>query len=191
MEMQPPPTSSSNSQGSRWSLCRSSKPFFRLVNVLSALADPLPPLRLLLFLPRLRRPLRLLALEQKPPQNGSYNPPPTLGPRVQAHWFQVRLPLPRFRASLTLSSFSSPSPSPRPPHHLSPRPSSAMLVLDSHSKLPLTEEDVLYLFEEVYRARSVAPPLAVPSRPCLLRWRKEDGVVWSNLVVMDREEAVQ
>ncbi|ORY62739.1 hypothetical protein BCR35DRAFT_308979 [Leucosporidium creatinivorum] len=63
--------------------------------------------------------------------------------------------------------------------------------LTGSNKLPLTEEDVLYLFEEIHRARSVAPPLAVPSRPCLVRWRKEEGVRWDNLVVMEREEGAR
>ncbi|KDE07779.1 hypothetical protein, variant [Microbotryum lychnidis-dioicae p1A1 Lamole] len=60
--------------------------------------------------------------------------------------------------------------------------------LSGLNKIPMSEDDVLYLFEEVFRARSVAPLLGLPSRPCLLRWEKEGGLRWDNLVVFDRAE---
>jgi len=45
-----------------------------------------------------------------------------------------------------------------------------------------------YLYEEIHRAKSVAPPHVYPARPTVLRWRKERGLAWDNLVVFDREE---
>lgn len=59
------------------------------------------------------------------------------------------------------------------------------------NKIPLTEADVLYLLEEVFRSRAVAPPLGVTLRPVMLRWRKERGVEWDNLVIFEREEAAR
>ena len=45
-----------------------------------------------------------------------------------------------------------------------------------------------YLYEEIHRAKSVAPPHVYPARPTVLRWRKERGLAWDNLVVFDRDE---
>ena len=69
-------------------------------------------------------------------------------------------------------------------------PSSLLRTPDAwqNSTLPISEQDVLYIFEEIHRARSVAPPYCVPSRPMLLRWKKERGMAWDNLVVFSREE---
>lgn len=47
---------------------------------------------------------------------------------------------------------------------------------------------MLYLFEEVHRARSVAPPHIFPARPTVLPWKKERGLAWDNLVVFERDE---
>ncbi|KAK4050616.1 hypothetical protein OIV83_003342 [Microbotryomycetes sp. JL201] len=58
-------------------------------------------------------------------------------------------------------------------------------------RIPISEEDVLYLFEEVHRARAVCPPMHVTSRPCLVRWDKRKPIVWNNLVVFDREQAYE
>ena len=57
--------------------------------------------------------------------------------------------------------------------------------------LPISEQDVLYIFEEIHRARSVAPPYFVPSRPMILRWKKERGLAWDNLVIFSREEGLR
>ena len=47
-----------------------------------------------------------------------------------------------------------------------------------------------YIFEELHRGRSVVgPEFAVPSRPALMRWRKNEPLNWGNLVVFEREEA--
>ncbi|GAA6028676.1 hypothetical protein JCM8097_007342 [Rhodosporidiobolus ruineniae] len=63
--------------------------------------------------------------------------------------------------------------------------------LTGDNRLPFTEDDMLYLFEEIHRARSVAPPHAFPSRPTVLRWKKDKGIAWDNLVVFDREEGAR
>jgi hypothetical protein len=39
--------------------------------------------------------------------------------------------------------------------------------------IPFSEDDMGYLFEEIHRAKSVVPPNAYPSRPTVLRWKKE------------------
>lgn len=62
------------------------------------------------------------------------------------------------------------------------------LTAPRNRKLPVSEEDLLYLFEEINRGRSVAPPFEVPTRPCVMRWKKELGLAWDNLVVFEREE---
>lgn len=56
------------------------------------------------------------------------------------------------------------------------------------SKLPIGEDDVLYFFEEIHRARSVAPPYSIPSQPSMMRWRKDRGLDWDNIVVFERDE---
>lgn len=50
---------------------------------------------------------------------------------------------------------------------------------------------MLYLFEEIHRAKSVAPPHVYPARPTVLRWRKERGLAWDNLVVFERDEGAR
>ncbi|BGP09340.1 hypothetical protein JCM10049v2_005206 [Rhodotorula toruloides] len=60
--------------------------------------------------------------------------------------------------------------------------------LTGDNRLPITEDDCGYIFEELHRAKSVAPPHAFPSRPTLLPWKKSRGLAWDNLVVFDREE---
>jgi hypothetical protein len=61
----------------------------------------------------------------------------------------------------------------------------------THSRIPFSEDDMGYLFEEIHRAKSVVPPNAYPSRPTVLRWKKERGLAWDNLVVFDRKEGAQ
>jgi len=63
------------------------------------------------------------------------------------------------------------------------------LAIDS--RIPFSEDDMLYLFEEIHRARSVAPPHVFPSRPTVLRWKKEKGLAWDNLVVFERDEGAK
>ncbi|GAA5956969.1 hypothetical protein JCM3765_006655 [Sporobolomyces pararoseus] len=60
--------------------------------------------------------------------------------------------------------------------------------LTGSTRIPFSEDDMLYLFEEIHRARSVAPPHVFPARPTILRWKKEKGLAWDNLVVFERDE---
>ncbi|KAL8278796.1 hypothetical protein RQP46_008865 [Phenoliferia psychrophenolica] len=60
--------------------------------------------------------------------------------------------------------------------------------LSGPRKLPIGEDDALYVFEEIHRARSVAPPFKVVSRPTLLRWKKAGPIALENLVVFEKEE---
>lgn len=56
--------------------------------------------------------------------------------------------------------------------------------------IPFSDEDIGYIFEEIYRGRSVVhPTYTVTSHPCLVRWNPQDSLHWQNCVVMDRSEA--
>ena len=57
------------------------------------------------------------------------------------------------------------------------------------SRLPIDEDDVAFIFEDLHRGRSVVPPHNVPSRPVLLRWDNESPLTLENCVVMDTPEA--
>ncbi|KAG0146638.1 hypothetical protein CROQUDRAFT_671035 [Cronartium quercuum f. sp. fusiforme G11] len=56
--------------------------------------------------------------------------------------------------------------------------------------IPFSDEDIGYIFEEIFRGRSVVyPTFTVSSHPTLLRWDPREGLHWQNCVVMDRSEA--
>lgn len=57
------------------------------------------------------------------------------------------------------------------------------------SRLPIDEDDVGLLFEDIHRGRSVLPPHAVPVRPALVRWDPSQPLTLENFVVMDEKEA--
>jgi len=58
------------------------------------------------------------------------------------------------------------------------------------TRIPFSEEDIGYIFEDVFRGRSVVHPgFQVSSHPCMVRWRMEEELHWGNCVVMDRAEA--
>lgn len=59
----------------------------------------------------------------------------------------------------------------------------------SSSKLPLDEDDVSFVFEDLYRARSAIPPHDVPSKPVLVRWNLASPLSLTNCVVMDEVQA--
>ena len=63
------------------------------------------------------------------------------------------------------------------------------LLTSWNSKLPIDEDDVALIFEDIHRGRSVIPPHNVPSRPVLLRWDLRQPVTLDNCVVMDHGEA--
>lgn len=58
-----------------------------------------------------------------------------------------------------------------------------------NSKLPIDEDDVALVFEDLHRGRSVIPPHAVPSRPVLIRWDPQLPLTTENCVVMEHAEA--
>jgi tRNA threonylcarbamoyladenosine dehydratase len=58
-----------------------------------------------------------------------------------------------------------------------------------NSRLPLDEDDVSFVFEDLHRGRSVVPPYDVPGRPVLLRWDIDAPLTLENCVVMDAKEA--
>ncbi|KAI5477742.1 ubiquitin-protein ligase molybdopterin-converting factor [Pseudohyphozyma bogoriensis] len=63
--------------------------------------------------------------------------------------------------------------------------------LTGSNKLPISEDDCLYLFEELHRSRSVVPPHIPPAKPVLLPWNKRNGMELDNLVLFDREESLK
>ncbi|KAG5351653.1 hypothetical protein C0989_005392 [Termitomyces sp. Mn162] len=69
--------------------------------------------------------------------------------------------------------------------------SPALLILTAcnTSKLPIDEDDVSLIFEDVHRGRSVIPPHNVPSRPVLVRWDIVKPLTVDNCVVMEFGEA--
>lgn len=50
-------------------------------------------------------------------------------------------------------------------------------------------EDTAFIFEDLYNARSSLPPHQVLTKPVLTRWRKEEPVSATNVVVMDNKSA--
>ncbi|CAK5268980.1 unnamed protein product [Mycena citricolor] len=56
-------------------------------------------------------------------------------------------------------------------------------------RLPLDEDDVALLFEDIHRGRSVVPPHLVPTKPMLVRWDPSRPISLENIVVMDAPEA--
>ncbi|KAJ7768009.1 hypothetical protein B0H14DRAFT_3895037 [Mycena olivaceomarginata] len=56
-------------------------------------------------------------------------------------------------------------------------------------RLPLDEDDVALLFEDVHRGRNVVPPHAVPVKPTVVRWDPGRALGVENVVVMEAGEA--
>lgn len=57
------------------------------------------------------------------------------------------------------------------------------------SRLPIDEDDVAFIFEDLYRGRSVVPPHDVPTRPTLIRWDPSRPISTDNLVVFELNDA--
>ncbi|KAF8639134.1 hypothetical protein AX17_001624 [Amanita inopinata Kibby_2008] len=57
------------------------------------------------------------------------------------------------------------------------------------NKLPLDEDDVALIFEDVSLGRSLIPPHDVPSRPTLIRWDARHPLTIENCVVMEHKDA--
>ncbi|KAJ7227598.1 hypothetical protein B0H12DRAFT_1328655 [Mycena haematopus] len=58
-------------------------------------------------------------------------------------------------------------------------------------RLPLSEDDVALLFDDVHRGRSVVPPHRVPVKPTLVWWDRTRPLGPENVVVMDAGEAAR
>ncbi|KDQ56709.1 hypothetical protein JAAARDRAFT_132152 [Jaapia argillacea MUCL 33604] len=57
------------------------------------------------------------------------------------------------------------------------------------NKLPIDEDDVCLIFEDIYLGRSVIPPHSVPTRPVLVRWDVNLPLTPDNVVVMEATDA--
>ncbi|PCH36872.1 hypothetical protein WOLCODRAFT_140616 [Wolfiporia cocos MD-104 SS10] len=57
------------------------------------------------------------------------------------------------------------------------------------NKLPIDEDDVGFIFDDISRGRSVVPPHAVPSRPVVARWDLAVPLVLENCVSFEYAEA--
>ncbi|EGO01130.1 hypothetical protein SERLA73DRAFT_167269 [Serpula lacrymans var. lacrymans S7.3] len=57
------------------------------------------------------------------------------------------------------------------------------------NKLPIDDDDVALIFEDLHRGRSVVPPHPVPSRPTLMRWDPAEPLTLENCVVFEFAEA--
>ncbi|KAK1216609.1 hypothetical protein PQX77_020729 [Marasmius sp. AFHP31] len=59
------------------------------------------------------------------------------------------------------------------------------------NRLPIDEDDVAFIFEDLYRGRSVIPPHEVPTKPALVRWDLSKPLVLENVIVMEEKDAVK
>ncbi|CDO72129.1 hypothetical protein BN946_scf184962.g72 [Trametes cinnabarina] len=57
------------------------------------------------------------------------------------------------------------------------------------NKLPLDDDDIGLVFEDLHRGRSVRPPYAVPERPALVRWDPDRPLSLQNCVVFEFADA--
>ena len=57
------------------------------------------------------------------------------------------------------------------------------------SRLPIDDDDVFMIFEDVYRGRSILPPHDVPNKPVLVRWNYTRPLSVDNVVPMDQPDA--
>ncbi|EUC61554.1 ubiquitin-protein ligase molybdopterin-converting factor [Rhizoctonia solani AG-3 Rhs1AP] len=56
------------------------------------------------------------------------------------------------------------------------------------AKLPMSEQDVAYVFEDLHRGRSTIPPHPVLTRPQLSRWNSKEPLTTVNCVVLSHQE---
>ncbi|KAI8989182.1 hypothetical protein BD414DRAFT_571824 [Trametes punicea] len=57
------------------------------------------------------------------------------------------------------------------------------------NKLPLDEDDIGLIFDDLYRGRSVCPPYQVPERPALVRWDPSAPLSLENCVAFEFADA--
>lgn len=55
---------------------------------------------------------------------------------------------------------------------------------------PFNVDDVGYIIEEVFRGRSILEPFHT-SRLTVVKWRREGGVEWGNVVVLTKKEGIE
>ena len=55
--------------------------------------------------------------------------------------------------------------------------------------MPIDEDDISLLFEDIHRGRSLIPPYPVPTRPTLIRWDPALPLGIENCAVMEWGEA--
>ncbi|KLO18992.1 ubiquitin-protein ligase molybdopterin-converting factor [Schizopora paradoxa] len=56
------------------------------------------------------------------------------------------------------------------------------------NRIPLDEVDVIYIFEDLHRGKSIVPPYQLPNKPVLTRWNPQDPLTPENCVVFDASE---
>ncbi|KAF8152998.1 hypothetical protein B0H34DRAFT_773838 [Crassisporium funariophilum] len=57
------------------------------------------------------------------------------------------------------------------------------------NKLPIDEDDVALIFEDLHKGRSVIPPHDIPTRPTLVRWDPSHPLTVDNCVVFEHGDA--
>ncbi|THV02177.1 hypothetical protein K435DRAFT_749662 [Dendrothele bispora CBS 962.96] len=65
------------------------------------------------------------------------------------------------------------------------------IVGGNTTRIPLDEDDVGFIFEDLYRGRSVIPPHPIPTKPVLVRWNLTKPLTLENCVVMEDKEALK
>ncbi|TFK52933.1 ubiquitin-protein ligase molybdopterin-converting factor [Heliocybe sulcata] len=63
------------------------------------------------------------------------------------------------------------------------------LANEQLNRIPIDEDDVALVFEDVYLGRSLIPPHPVPTKAVLVRWDPQEPVSTTNVVVMEGKEA--
>lgn len=63
-----------------------------------------------------------------------------------------------------------------------------IFILFSSSRLPIDEDDIPFIFEDLHRGRSIVPPHDV-NRPTLVRWDPRLPLSLENCVVFGSKEA--
>ncbi|ORY22027.1 putative mitochondrion protein [Naematelia encephala] len=61
--------------------------------------------------------------------------------------------------------------------------------LESQAKLPISAEDLGWVFEDLYHGRATFPPYPVLPRPCVVRWDREKELLEDNVVIMAANDA--
>ncbi|KAG8813506.1 hypothetical protein FRC19_002381 [Serendipita sp. 401] len=63
--------------------------------------------------------------------------------------------------------------------------------LEKQQRIPLTDQEVGFIFEELHRSKSSFPPFESLSRPTLVRWDFSKPLSVTNCVVMSTQEALK